>query len=65
MMDKFFNNMSERAVGIIQEEMELRGPVRLSEVEKAQLEMVKVVKALEEAGKITLSSGKGNEDVFV
>jgi len=65
MMDKFFNNMSERAVGIIQEDMELRGPVRLSEVEKAQLEMVKVVKALEEAGKITLSSGKGNEDVFV
>jgi flagellar motor switch protein FliG len=61
---KFFRNMSERAVSIIKEEMEMRGPVRLKDVEKAQLEMVKVVKALEEAGKIHLP-GKGGDEVYV
>ncbi len=61
--EKFFKNMSERAVAIIQEEMELQGPVRLSDVESAQTEMVKVVKALEEAGTIVLAGG--GDDVFV
>ncbi len=61
--DKFFKNMSERAVAIIKEEMELLGPVRLSDVEAAQTEMVKVVKALEEAGVIILAGG--GDDVFV
>lgn len=64
MKDKFFRNMSERAVGIIQEEMEMKGPVRLKEVEKAQQELVKVVKLLEEQGKIQLP-GKGGEEVYV
>ncbi len=63
MMDKFFKNMSERAVAIIKEEMELQGPVRVSDVEAAHMEMVKVVKALEEAGTIVLAGG--GEDEFV
>ena len=62
--DKFFNNMSTRAADIIKEEMEMRGPVRLKEVEEAQQDLVNVAKALEQAGKITLA-GKGGEDVFV
>jgi flagellar motor switch protein FliG len=62
--DKFFNNMSTRAAGIIKEEMEMRGPVRLKEVEQAQQDVVAVAKALEQAGKITLA-GKGGEDVYV
>lgn len=62
--DKFFGNMSNRAAGIIKEEMEMRGPVRLKEVEQAQREVVAVAKALEQAGKITLA-GKGGEDVYV
>ncbi len=61
--DKFFGNMSSRAAGIIKEEMEMRGPVRLKEVEQAQQEVVATAKGLEQAGKITL--GKGGEDVFV
>jgi len=62
--DKFFGNMSTRAAGIIREEMEMRGPVRLKEVEQAQQEVVAIAKSLEQAGKITLA-GKGGEDVYV
>ena len=62
--EKFFQNMSERAAGIVKEEMELSGPVRLVDVEKAQLELIKVIKGLEEAGKITLP-GKGADDQYV
>jgi flagellar motor switch protein FliG len=61
---KFFSNMSERAVGIIKEEMEMRGPVRLKEVEAAQQEVIKIAKGLEAAGKIIMG-GKGGEDVYV
>ena len=56
--------MSERAVGIIKEEMEMRGPVRLKEVESAQQEVIKIAKGLEAAGKIVMG-GKGGEDVYV
>jgi flagellar motor switch protein FliG len=62
--DKFFRNMSERAVAIIKEEMEMRGPVRLKDVEQAQQELIKTVKALEEAGKIHLP-GKGGDEAYV
>jgi flagellar motor switch protein FliG len=61
--DKFFGNMSTRAANIIKEEMEMRGPVRLKEVEQAQQDLIAVAKGLEQAGKITL--GKGGEDVYV
>ncbi|MEW6439847.1 MAG: flagellar motor switch protein FliG [bacterium] len=62
--EKFFRNMSERAAAVIQEEMEMRGPVRLKEIEKAQQEFVKTVKALEQGGKINLP-GKSGEEVYV
>ncbi len=62
--EKFFSNMSTRAAAIIKEEMEMRGPVRLKEVEQAQQELVATAKALEQAGKITLSS-KGGDEVYV
>jgi flagellar motor switch protein FliG len=62
--NKFFKNMSERAVRIIKEEMEMRGPVRLKEVETAQQEVIKIAKGLEAAGKIVMG-GKGAEDVYV
>jgi flagellar motor switch protein FliG len=61
--DKFFGNMSKRAADIIKEEMEMRGPVRLKEVEQAQQDLIAVAKGLEQAGKITLA--KGGENVYV
>jgi flagellar motor switch protein FliG len=53
-----------RASGILREEMEMMGPVKLKDVEKAQQEVVQVIKRLEEEGKIALG-GKGGEEVFV
>lgn len=57
----FFRNMSERAAQIMQEDMEAKGPVRLSEVERAQQEIIKVARNLEAEGKIIL--GKGGEEI--
>lgn len=62
--DKFLKNMSERAAEMLKEDMDIRGPVRLSDVEKAQQEIIKVARRLESEGKIVRSSGKGG-DVFV
>lgn len=61
---KIFKNMSERAVNMLQEEMEFMGPVRLRMVEEAQQRVVSVVRRLEEAGEIVLSRG-GEDDVLV
>lgn len=54
--------MSERAVGVLKEEMEFLGPVRISEVEAAQGRIVSTVRSLEEAGDITI--GGKNEAVI-
>lgn len=60
--EKIFKNMSQRAVQIIKEEMEAKGPVKISDVERAQQNILKVVRRLEAEGKIILS-GKGDEVV--
>lgn len=62
--EKIFRNMSSRAVEILKEEMESKGPVRVSDVEKAQMNIVKVARRLEEEGKIVLG-GKGGEELVV
>ncbi len=56
---RFFQNMSKRAGELLKEEMELMGAVRLREVEKAQQEIVAIVRKLEEEGVVTLSAGAG------
>ncbi len=55
--EKIFRNVSERAALMMKEDLEAMGPVRLSDVEEAQQEVIKVVKTLEEQGKITLAGG--------
>ena len=62
--DLFFDNMSERAAKILREDMDAMGPVRLSDVDEAQLEMVNTAKQLAEQGEIILSDG-GEEDELV
>ena len=59
-----FSNISERAMEMIKEELEVMGPVRLSDVEHAQKEMVNIAQRLEEEGKITIS-GKGGNEILV
>ncbi len=55
--DKMFNNMSERAATIIQEEMEFAGPVRLRDVENARQNILDIIRKLEELGEIQLTKG--------
>ncbi|MCC7010570.1 MAG: flagellar motor switch protein FliG [Acidobacteria bacterium] len=56
---RFFSNMSKRAVDLMKEEMEMLGAVRLREVEKAQHEVVGIARKLEEEGLITTGAGAG------
>ena len=60
----FFTNMSERAAKILREDMAAMGPVRLSDVDDAQLEIVNVAKQLAEQGEIMLAEA-GEEDELV
>ncbi len=62
--DKIYRNMSERAVGMLKEDMEFMGPVRLRVVEEAQQKVVNVIRKLEESGEITVSRS-GEEDMLV
>ena len=62
MKGKIFKNMSERASQSIKEDMESKGPVRVSEIEKSQQAILKIAKRLEEEGKIVIG-GKGGEEV--
>lgn len=57
MKEKIFANMSERASAMLKEDLEAMGPVRLSDVEKAQVKIAMVAKKLEGEGKIYLSRG--------
>lgn len=61
---KIFKNMSERASAVVKEELEFMGPVKLKEVEAAQMRIVDIIKMLEEADEIAIG-GRGKEDVFV
>jgi len=61
--EKVFKNMSTRAGETLREELEARGPVRVSEVETEQKEILKVVRRLVEEGAIVL--GGGSDDEFV
>ena len=58
--NKIFKNMSKRAVESLKEDIEGKGPVRVSEVEAEQKEILKILRQLAESGQIVLG-GKGDE----
>src|SRR5689334_15851848 len=62
--EMFFSNMSERAAKIMREDMETMGPVRLRDVDQAQMAMVQVAKDLAAKGEIMLATSN-TEDEFV
>ena len=62
--DLFFSNMSERAAKIMRDDMEAMGPVRLRDVDQAQMAMVQVAKDLAAKGEIMLA-GQGGDDELV
>ena len=59
--EKFLGNMSKRAGEMLREDLEAKGPVRLSEVQGAQKEILAIARRMAEAGDLTLS-GKGGDD---
>ncbi len=63
MREKVFRNMSTRAAETLREDLEGRGPVRVSEVEAEQKEMLKIVRRLADEGQIVL--GGGGDDEFL
>ena len=55
--DKFFGNMSERARGMFRDDMEAKGPLRLSDVEEAQKSIMRIARKLSDAGDLVLGGG--------
>ncbi|MDE1937735.1 MAG: flagellar motor switch protein FliG [Alphaproteobacteria bacterium] len=61
--DVFFSNMSERAGKILREDMEAMGPVRLKDVDEAQMRMVNVAKDLANKGEIMIANKQGEDEL--
>lgn len=61
--EKIFKNMSQRAAEMLREDLESRGPVRLSEVEGEQKEILKIVRRLADEGQIVLGGAGGEQMV--
>jgi flagellar motor switch protein FliG len=62
--DMFFSNMSERAAKILREDMNALGPVRLRDVDEAQMEMVNMAKDLAAKGEIVISEGGADDELI-
>lgn len=62
---KVLGNMSQRAAAMLSEEIEYLGPVRLSEVEAIQQQIVDIVRRLEETGEVTVGGGADGSDAFI
>ncbi|MCE8019880.1 flagellar motor switch protein FliG [Halomonas sp. MCCC 1A11036] len=62
LMEKFLRNMSRRAADLMREDMEARGPIRVSQVEAEQKSILQVVRRLADSGEIVLSGG---DDTYV
>lgn len=58
-----YRNQSKRAAASLKEDMEFLGPVRLVDVEKAQQQIVSIIRRLDEAGEIIIS--RGGEDAII
>lgn len=62
--NKIYNNLSQRAADMLKEDMEVMGPTKLSDVEKAQTTMTQIALRMEAEGKIVIAK-PGSEDEFV
>src|SRR5689334_10041531 len=62
---KIFANLSQRAAETLKEEMEYLGPVRVSDVESMQQQIVDTVRRLEDSGQIQVANANGGGDQFV
>jgi flagellar motor switch protein FliG len=65
LQERFFSNMSSRAVEMMKEEMDFLGQVKLKEVTAAQREIIDVLRELDEQGVVSLGTGGSGEDEYV
>ncbi len=61
--DKIFRNMSKRAAGLLKDDMEYMGPIRMKDVEESQQKIVSIIRKLEEQGEIVVA--RAGEDELV
>jgi flagellar motor switch protein FliG len=59
---KIMSNMSKRAAEMMADDLEAMGPVRISEVEAAQKEILSVARRLSDSGEIMLGGGGGGDE---
>ncbi len=62
---QFYRNMSQRAVEMMKEEIEIMGPVKIKDIHSAQQRIVEIVRKLEEEGIITIGGGGGGDEYVV
>jgi flagellar motor switch protein FliG len=62
--EKIFKNMSSRAAEMMKEDLETKGPIKLSEVEAQQKQILQIVRRLADEGQVMLG-GKGGDDEYV
>jgi flagellar motor switch protein FliG len=60
--EKIMSNMSKRAAEMMKDDLEAMGPVRISEVEAAQKEILSIARRLSDAGEIMLGGGGGGDE---
>ena len=65
LQERFFSNMSSRAVEMMKEEMDFMGQVKVKEVTEAQREIIEILRELDEEGVVSLSGSGGGEDEYV
>ena len=65
MKEKIFKNMSQRAAEMLKDDLEAKGPVRLSEVEAAQKEILTIARRLADEGQLTLGGGGGGGEEMI
>jgi flagellar motor switch protein FliG len=59
--EKILGNMSKRAAELLRDDLEAMGPIRISEVEVAQKEILSIARRLSDSGEIMLGGGGGDE----
>lgn len=59
--EKIFNNMSKRAADLLRDDIEVQGPVKVSDVERSQRDILAIARSLAEEGKIALGAKGGDE----